>query len=212
MTMNKGDEVLNQFTPQQQQAAVDTSRRLKVGIIGTGWIAESHIKSYLNMPDADVVAMADLIPGKAEAFAEKFGVKNCRFYPDHKSMLEHEQLDAVSICTYNVTHAQCTIDALDAGVNVLLEKPMCVTTQEAVDIIGPKSAAASCCPSVPAAHGSQHADDQKDRAVRSARRNLLHPNGRRPAQGHPPTAPLSKKRRPASARWAISAAIRWIWC
>ncbi len=135
MTMNKGDEVLNQFTPQQQQAAVDTSRRLKVGIIGTGWIAESHIKSYLNMPDADVVAMADLIPGKAEAFAEKFGVKNCRFYPDHKSMLEHEQLDAVSVCTYNVTHAQCTIDALDAGVNVLLEKPMCVTTQEAVDII-----------------------------------------------------------------------------
>jgi predicted dehydrogenase len=135
MTMNKGDEVLNQFTPQQQQAAVDTSKRLKVGIIGTGWIAESHIKSYLNMPDADVVAMADLIPGKAEAFAEKFGVKNCRFYPDHKSMLEHEQLDAVSVCTYNVTHAQCTIDALDAGVNVLLEKPMCVTTQEAADII-----------------------------------------------------------------------------
>jgi len=133
--MNKGDEVLSQFTQAKEEAQIDTTQRLKVGIIGTGWIAESHIKSYQNMPDVDVVALADLIPGKAEAFAEKYGVKGCRFYPDHKSMLENEQLDAVSVCTYNMTHAECTIDSLKAGVNVLLEKPMCVTTEEAVEII-----------------------------------------------------------------------------
>ncbi|MEG0768105.1 MAG: Gfo/Idh/MocA family oxidoreductase, partial [Clostridia bacterium] len=49
--------------------------------------------------------------------------------------LAAEKLDAVSVCTYNATHAECTIDALNAGVPVLLEKPMCVTIEEAVRII-----------------------------------------------------------------------------
>ena len=132
-----GDEVLNQF----QKAAdngmkiVDPDKILKIGIIGTGWIAESHIESYLRMPDVKIVAAADLIPGKAEAFMESYGVTGVNFYPDHKSMLENEELDAVSICTYNMTHAECAIEALNHGVHVLLEKPMCVTTEEAVAIM-----------------------------------------------------------------------------
>jgi predicted dehydrogenase len=81
------------------------------------------------------VAGADLIDGKAEKFFKRYGVENVRLYPNHKAMLEAEDLDAVSVCTYNATHAQCTIDALNRGVNVLLEKPMCVTTEEAVEII-----------------------------------------------------------------------------
>lgn len=104
---------------------------LKVGIIGTGWISEAHIESYLRCPDARIVAAADLVPGKAEALFKKLGIEGVRFYPDHASMLAAEQLDVVSICTYNRTHAQCTIDALRAGVNVLVEKPMCVTLEEA---------------------------------------------------------------------------------
>ena len=133
--MAKGDEVLNQFEQAKKEEIQTDGRKLKVGIIGTGWIAESHIQSYKRMPDVEVVALADLIPGKAEAFAKEWGVEGCRFYPDHLSMLEAEELDAVSVCTYNMTHAVCTIDALNHGVNVLLEKPMCVTTEEAVEII-----------------------------------------------------------------------------
>ncbi|HHX59123.1 MAG TPA: Gfo/Idh/MocA family oxidoreductase, partial [Candidatus Moranbacteria bacterium] len=85
--------------------------------------------------DVEIVCGADLVEGKAKAFFERFGVKNVRCYPDHLSMLEAEKdLDAVSVCTYNTTHAACTIDALNHGVNVLLEKPMCVTLDEAVEI------------------------------------------------------------------------------
>ena len=51
---------------------VDTTKKLRIGIIGTGWIAESHIASYLKQPDVEIVAGADLIPGKAKAFFEKF--------------------------------------------------------------------------------------------------------------------------------------------
>jgi predicted dehydrogenase len=130
------DEVLSQFTQQvDTEAKVDTSKKLKVGIIGTGWIAESHIQSYKNMPDVEVVAAADLIPGKAEAFMKKFGVEGVRFYPSHKELIDNEELDAVSVCTYNRQHAAPTIYALEHGVNVLLEKPFTVTLDEAVEVM-----------------------------------------------------------------------------
>jgi predicted dehydrogenase len=127
--------VLSQFTLQVVEEKKVSGRKLKVGIIGTGWIAESHIESYLEMDDVEVVAMADLIPGKAEKFAARYGVEGVHFYPSHKELIDNEQLDAVSVCTYNMTHAECTIYALEHGVNVLLEKPMCVTTEEAVEIM-----------------------------------------------------------------------------
>lgn len=130
------DAVLNQFTPPAEDAPkVFTGKKLKYGIIGTGWIAELHVESLKQMPDVEIVAAADLIPGKAEKFLKKYGLPNVRCYPDHKSMLEAEELDAVSVCTYNTAHAVCAVDSLNKGVNVLLEKPMCVTVEEAADII-----------------------------------------------------------------------------
>ena len=119
----------------EEGAVVDRSKKLRIGIVGTGWIAEAHIKNYLKMEDVEVVAAAELIEGKAEAFFKKHGVEGVRCYQSDKEMYEKENLDAVSICTYNKTHAECAINALNAGVNVLLEKPMCVTTEEAVEIM-----------------------------------------------------------------------------
>lgn len=136
--MANEDAILNQFkNVADEGVAVDASKRLRVGIIGTGWIADAHMEQYKKMPDVDIVAGADLIDGKAEAFFKKHGVEGVKCYPSHKAMLDDEslKLDAVSVCTYNMTHAECTIYALDKGVNVLLEKPMCVTTEEAIEIL-----------------------------------------------------------------------------
>ena len=133
--MANSDTVLSQFQQAAVEEKIDTSRKLKVGIIGTGWIAESHIMSYKNMPDVEVVAAADLIPGKAEAFMKQFGVEGVRFYPSHKELIDNEKdLDAVSVCTYNTAHAEPTIYALEHGINVLLEKPFTVTLDEAVEV------------------------------------------------------------------------------
>ena len=126
--------ILDQFKENHETKVIDTSKKLKVGIIGTGWIADAHIREYKLMPDVEIVAGADLVPGKAEAFFKKWEVEGVRCYPDHKSMLDAEELDAVSICTYNMTHAECAVYALNKGVNVLLEKPMCVTIEEAAEI------------------------------------------------------------------------------
>ena len=110
-------------------------KKLRVGIIGTGGIAHPHMAAYMKFSDVEVVAGCDLVPGKADAFFNEFGVSGVHTYIDYKEMLDKENLDAVSICTYNRQHACCAIAALERGVNVLLEKPFTVTIEEAADII-----------------------------------------------------------------------------
>ena len=129
--------ILDKFKEEiTEEKNYDTGKKIKVGIIGTGWIAEAHLKAYQQCPDVQFVGMADLVPGKAEAFCDQFGVDKTgiNFYNSHKELIDNEELDCVSVCTYNATHAECTIYALEHGVNVLLEKPMCVTLEEAVAI------------------------------------------------------------------------------
>ncbi len=129
---------LDDFKKNQEVKTIDASKKVRIGIIGTGWIAEAHMEAYLKQPDVEIVAGADLIPGKAKAFFEKFGLEGVKTdYASHKEMLADKslKLDAVSICTYNRQHAQPAIDSLKAGVHVLLEKPFTVTLDEAVEVM-----------------------------------------------------------------------------
>ena len=131
------DKNLDAFKENHEKVEIDTTKKLRVGIIGTGWIAESHILCYLRQPDVEIVAGADLIPGKAEAFFKKFGVEGVKCYESGEAMVNDKslKLDAVSICTYNRQHAPCAIQALNAGLHVLLEKPFTVTTEEAIEVM-----------------------------------------------------------------------------
>ncbi len=110
------------------------AEKLKIGIIGTGGISNAHTRTYLNRNDVEIVALADIVPGKAEAYRERYGLTQARCYPSHKELLENEQLDAVSVCTYNRQHAEPTIMALKKGINVICEKPMSVTLEEALEM------------------------------------------------------------------------------
>ena len=132
------DKDLDAFKENQEVKIIDASKKVRVGFIGCGWIAESHIKALLKQPDVEIVAGADLIPGKAKAFFEKFDVEGVKTdYASHKELLADKSLnlDAVTICTYNRQHAQPAIDALNAGLHVLLEKPFTVTLDEAVAVM-----------------------------------------------------------------------------
>ena len=128
---------LEAFKDNNERVEIDTSKRVRIGIVGTGWIAESHILSLLRQPDVDVVAGADLIPGKAEKFFKDFGVENVKCYNSGAEMIADKslRLDAVTICTYNRQHAPCAIEALNAGLHVLLEKPFTVTLEEAIEVM-----------------------------------------------------------------------------
>ena len=132
------DKNLDAFKDVQETKTIDTRKKIRVAFIGCGWIAGSHIKSLMKQPDVEIVAGADLVPGKAKAFFEEYGVENVKTdYASHKELLADKSLnlDAVTICTYNRQHAGPAIDALNAGLNVLLEKPFTVTLDEAVAVM-----------------------------------------------------------------------------
>ena len=136
--MNPMANSLNAFMENHEKVEIDATKKVRVGIIGCGWIAESHMASYLKQPDVEIVAGCDLVPGKAEEFFKQFNLEGVKCYNSDEEMLadqENLKLDAVSICTYNRQHAPCAIHALEAGVHVLLEKPFTVTTEEAVEVI-----------------------------------------------------------------------------
>lgn len=138
--MANNENVLDKFKVNQSEKKIDTSKKIRIGLIGCGWIAQEHIRLLIQMPDVELAAAADLVPGKAEKlfdeYAPGFDKSGVRFYNSHKELIDAEKdnLDAVDICTYNRTHAECTIYALENGLNVLQEKPLCVTMDEAVAI------------------------------------------------------------------------------
>lgn len=103
--------------------------KVKIGIIGTGNIAHMHLNAYRNNPDVEIYALCDINEERVRRVGEEYGVS--RLYTDKDEMLRLEELDAVSVCTWNSAHAECTIAALNAGKHVLCEKPMATTVEEA---------------------------------------------------------------------------------
>lgn len=108
--------------------------KLKIGIIGSGGIARGHARAYQNSPDVEVVGVADIVPGKAEDFIKTQGLEGAKAFADHRALLEMG-VDAVSVCTPNIAHHQTSVDALNAGAHVLVEKPMSLTLEQAVDMV-----------------------------------------------------------------------------
>ena len=87
------------------------------------------LDAFKSNQDVELVGGCDLIPGKAAAFFKQYNVENVKTdYKDHTEFLADKslKLDAVSICTYNRQHVNCAIAAMEAGVDVLLEKPMSI--------------------------------------------------------------------------------------
>ncbi|WP_276353866.1 Gfo/Idh/MocA family protein [Cohnella caldifontis] len=116
------------------------NRRIRIGIIGTGGIARFHAEAYQKLDYADVVAVADVVPGRARQFADSLGLTEAASFDSHEELLKLD-LDGVSICTPNVSHHRTAVDSLRAGKNVLLEKPMSVTLEQAVEMVQASRAA-----------------------------------------------------------------------
>ncbi len=108
------------------------SSDLKVGIIGVGGIAGGkHMPSLAKLDAVKMVAFCDIVKDRATAGAEKYGVKGAKVYTDYRKMLDAEKLDVVHVLTPNISHAEITVAALEAGVHVMCEKPMAKTAEGA---------------------------------------------------------------------------------
>ncbi len=115
--------------------------RIRVGIIGAGWAGHTSVRCYKMVPFVDIVGWSDIVPGKAEAAANQWGVAQGGVFLDYREMMEKLELDAVSVCTFNQGHREPTIDALERGLYVHLEKPMAATLDDAKAIMRAADAA-----------------------------------------------------------------------
>lgn len=95
---------------------------VRLAIIGTGGMAHAHAGRFKAIKGCTVTACCDIVPGRAIAFAEKFGIPHA--YQSAAEMLKHERLDGVSIVTTDKAHAPMALLAIKSGVAVMCEKPL----------------------------------------------------------------------------------------
>ena len=104
--------------------------RIKVGVVGVGYLGQHHARIYSKLPEVELVGVVDIDEGKSNAIAAQAG---CQAYQDFHALLDKVQ--AVSIAVPTLVHHEVALSFLRAGVDVLLEKPMTVTLDEADDLM-----------------------------------------------------------------------------
>ena len=107
----------------QTRSVAEVGYRLKTAVVGLGVIGKVHLKVLAKL-NANVVAVCDVDKSALEKFP------NIKGYTDFEQMLEREKPDVVHICTPHFLHAQMIISALEKDINVLCEKPLCITREE----------------------------------------------------------------------------------
>ena len=111
------------------------AKSLRVGLIGAGGIAQSHMDAWQKCPDAQVVAIADISKKARGTTAETFDVPRENLFEDYHQMLRKVELDAVDICTPSALHHPPTIAAFKAGCHVLVEKPVAISARQCEQMI-----------------------------------------------------------------------------
>ena len=103
-----------------------------VAIVGIGNISSAHINGLLEFPErAKIVALCDIYPEKAEAAKKKYNLTDAVVFDDHQKMLASDiKIDIVHVCTPPYVHAEIAINSMNAGKNVLVEKPMATCLEE----------------------------------------------------------------------------------
>ena len=103
----------------------------RIALIGCGGMGTHHLRSYQSIPDAKIVAICDIYPGRAEDRVAKYAPDALAF-TDYHDVLALEDLDAVDICTPNYLHSIIAVEALNRGLHVFCEKPDAVNVEEAL--------------------------------------------------------------------------------
>jgi myo-inositol 2-dehydrogenase / D-chiro-inositol 1-dehydrogenase len=123
-------------------AAQPGTGRLKVGIIGGGWIARRHVPAIDAAPEVELVAACDADVERAHAIADPRGA---HAYQDWRELLDREQLDAIWVCTPPGLHRDPTVAALERGVHVFLEKPLARSAADGEAIVAAAAGGQGIC-------------------------------------------------------------------
>lgn len=114
-----------------------SGRSLGVGVIGArAWAEKAHLPGYAAYDRANLVAICDLVPERAQALAERFGIK--KVYTDPNELLADPEVEMVDVCTPTDTHLELSLAAIATGKHVLCEKPL---ARDAADAFAAAAAA-----------------------------------------------------------------------
>jgi predicted dehydrogenase len=121
---------------EELSVATSPKRRIKVGIVGCGEVAQiMHWPSLYQLVDQfEVTALCDVSPLILEKLGKLWNVRTLT--TNHRELVTRNDVDAILVANPNAFHAEVTLDAIAAGKHVLVEKPMCVTRREADQIVG----------------------------------------------------------------------------
>ncbi|NLW74698.1 MAG: Gfo/Idh/MocA family oxidoreductase [Clostridiales bacterium] len=108
-------------------------RKIRVGIVGMGYIGESHIDAVRRIGDCVITAVADTNYELAKAKAEKYGIENC--YASVEELIADKNIDAVHNCTPNYLHFDINRQIIESGKHLLSEKPLTCTYKEALELL-----------------------------------------------------------------------------
>ena len=100
--------------------------KVKVGIIGSGFAANLHVKAYQRCANAEVIAAAAI--DNLENFCQRNKIPKC--YNDYREMLEKEDIEMVSVCVPNYLHSEMVINATNAGKHIVCEKPLATNLED----------------------------------------------------------------------------------
>ena len=115
---------------------IKMTKKLKVAIIGCGGIANGkHMPSLSRLDNVEMVAFSDIEIEKAEKAAAEYGSEDAKVYEDYKELLQDKEIDVVHVCTPNISHAEISIAAMEAGKHVMCEKPMAINSEEAKSMV-----------------------------------------------------------------------------
>lgn len=107
--------------------------KIRIGIIGCGQIAQTHLENYSKIPEAEVVAVCDIKPSALNSSADKFKIPNR--YDRAAKLLERDDLDAVDVCLHNNLHFRGAEAVLKSGRHCYCEKPMAGTYRDALSMV-----------------------------------------------------------------------------
>lgn len=107
----------------------ETTRPLRVGVIGLGWAGRTHLNAYAQQPNVEVIGLAGLEADQLVRLGEMHRIPH--LYPDYQDLITRDDIDAISVCVPNYLHAPVAIAALESGKHVLCEKPLARTGSEA---------------------------------------------------------------------------------
>src|SRR4051812_34351907 len=113
---------------------VPAGDRIRVGVVGTGFSAASHLDALARTASVEVVAVAGSDAARASAVAAAAGAAGAVGYGSHLELLDHPGLDAIHNCTINRLHHQINLTALERGLHVLSEKPLALDQRESSEL------------------------------------------------------------------------------